>query len=336
MKNKIKSTKLILIFIVVNLFFSSQLCAQDIVILRNGDEFKAKVEEVSDDVIKYYKWENLKGAKYSVKKADVFMIRYQTGYVEKYTVEKPEISKVEPEKKKEENPKRKELSNSLEKPDSLKLDLFVNTGSVYLFEINGLQRDLCLSASNNSYFEFGIGFKKSLKNNNFLGVDFVLGNQNYYVDAPYFYQKIKSSIPYNNVLSNWNIMDRLRLYKIGLASSYTIENKKANHRFKMGFGLSGIIIQDFTSNYEYQELKQYSITEHFDISTMFSNSINVESNIKYEKRILNNLGIEFNLGLSYFPVSSTKQIQDWHGNTRYEFNDFHFLQIKYGVGLLLY
>ena len=199
-----------------------------------------------------------------------------------------------------------------------------------------MQQDLCLSSTNNSYVEFGVGLKKQLKNNRVFALDLVLGNQYYYVDAPFFYQKTKSSIPYNNVLSNWNIMDRVRLYKIGLASAYSFEDKKENQRLKIGVGISGIIIQDFTSNYEYQELKQYSSKEHFDISNMFSNTLNLESNIKYEKRILNNLGIEFNLGLSYFPVSSTMQIQDWHGNTRYEFNDFHFLQIKYGVGLLLY
>jgi hypothetical protein len=337
MKNKIKSTKLILTFIVVNVFFSSHLFAQDIVILRNGDEFKAKVEEVSDDVIKYYKWENLKGAKYSLKKADVFMIRYQTGYVEKYINKTPENTQIQSKEKKEiievqvQNDNLNYLSLS-----NLKLDLFANIGSLYLFEINGLQRELSLSSSNNSYFEFGVGFKKELKNNGFFGIDLVLGNQNYSVDAPYFYQKTKSSIPNNNVLSNWNITDKLRLYKLGVQTSFAIADKQDLNRLKMSVGLSDIIGQNFNASYEYRVVQTNSNETHVDLETTFSSAFNIDANLKYEHKIRKGLGVEFNLGLSYFPISGTKQIQDWNGNTKYEFNEFHFLQIKYGVGLLLY
>jgi hypothetical protein len=49
------------------------------IVKKNGDEIKAKVEEVLSAEIKYRKFENPTGPVYSIPKADVFMIRYENG-----------------------------------------------------------------------------------------------------------------------------------------------------------------------------------------------------------------------------------------------------------------
>ncbi len=59
--------------------FVEQIQAQDIIILKNGDEIKARVIEVLPDIIRYKKIENETGPLYSENKANVFMIKYQNG-----------------------------------------------------------------------------------------------------------------------------------------------------------------------------------------------------------------------------------------------------------------
>jgi len=53
--------------------------AQDIIIKTDKTEIKSKVLEITDDAIKYKKFEALDGPTYSVKKAAVFMILYKNG-----------------------------------------------------------------------------------------------------------------------------------------------------------------------------------------------------------------------------------------------------------------
>jgi hypothetical protein len=53
--------------------------AQDIIIKKNGDEVKSKVVEITNDAIKYRKWENQDGPIYSIDKAEVFKIKYENG-----------------------------------------------------------------------------------------------------------------------------------------------------------------------------------------------------------------------------------------------------------------
>lgn len=52
---------------------------QDIIILRNGDELKAKVTEITETTIKYHKWDNLTGPVYNIAKAEVFKVKYENG-----------------------------------------------------------------------------------------------------------------------------------------------------------------------------------------------------------------------------------------------------------------
>lgn len=53
--------------------------SQDIMVLKNSDEIKAKVIELTDLTIKYKKWENINGPTYNINKTDVLFIRYENG-----------------------------------------------------------------------------------------------------------------------------------------------------------------------------------------------------------------------------------------------------------------
>ncbi len=53
--------------------------SQDIITKTNGDEIKAKVQEISISEIKYKKFENIEGPTYTILKTDVFMIKYENG-----------------------------------------------------------------------------------------------------------------------------------------------------------------------------------------------------------------------------------------------------------------
>lgn len=55
------------------------VAAQDIIVMRNGDEVKAKVTKVGTTEVEYHKWSNQDGPVYSVAKSDVFMVKYQNG-----------------------------------------------------------------------------------------------------------------------------------------------------------------------------------------------------------------------------------------------------------------
>jgi hypothetical protein len=67
------------LFIFVALVCSHALFAQDIITLKNGDEIKAKVQEIDTDNVKYKKYDNQSGPLYTLMKADVFMIKYENG-----------------------------------------------------------------------------------------------------------------------------------------------------------------------------------------------------------------------------------------------------------------
>lgn len=55
------------------------LAAQDIIVMKNGDEVEAKVTKVGTTEVEYHKWSNQDGPVYSVAKSDVFMVKYKNG-----------------------------------------------------------------------------------------------------------------------------------------------------------------------------------------------------------------------------------------------------------------
>jgi hypothetical protein len=69
-----------LLMLFVTLFVSvSAVTAQDIITLKNGDEIKAKVQEIGLSDVKYKKFENLTGPTYTLLKTEIFMIKYENG-----------------------------------------------------------------------------------------------------------------------------------------------------------------------------------------------------------------------------------------------------------------
>jgi hypothetical protein len=71
--------KICLVTLLFTFFTGAFVHGQDIIVQKNGEEIKAKVDQVLDTEIKYRKADNLSGPLYSVKKADVFMIKYENG-----------------------------------------------------------------------------------------------------------------------------------------------------------------------------------------------------------------------------------------------------------------
>jgi hypothetical protein len=96
-----------ILFILCSSFFAK---GQDNIILKNGDEIKSKVLEISPTELKYKKW-NQESPIYSILKKDVFIILYENGTKEVFETE--EINyEVKHESKKE--PGQKGLSNITE------------------------------------------------------------------------------------------------------------------------------------------------------------------------------------------------------------------------------
>src|SRR5437899_2306357 len=72
MKTKISTTFIAMVL-------GTAMYSQDIIILKNGNEVKAKVLEVAPSEIKYKKFDNQDGPTYTDFKSNVFMIRYESG-----------------------------------------------------------------------------------------------------------------------------------------------------------------------------------------------------------------------------------------------------------------
>lgn len=80
-----------IIFIVFSL--NINVFSQDIIILKNGDEIKAIVSDIEFDAIKYKKFDNQSGPNYSIKKSEVYMIKYINGTKDVFSNEGEENNK---------------------------------------------------------------------------------------------------------------------------------------------------------------------------------------------------------------------------------------------------
>lgn len=67
------------ILVVVFIMLAMQSNSQDYIILKNGDEIKAKVLEINNTDIDYKKYSNINGPTYHLDKTDIFMIKYASG-----------------------------------------------------------------------------------------------------------------------------------------------------------------------------------------------------------------------------------------------------------------
>lgn len=74
-----------LLFTVFLLGILNNVFSQDIILLKNGEEIKAIVNEIDIHVIKYKKFENPNGPVYNLKKTDVVMITYENGLKDEFS-----------------------------------------------------------------------------------------------------------------------------------------------------------------------------------------------------------------------------------------------------------
>jgi len=78
-KNKVRlarRTFLLIAIFCINIAYSF---AQDIITLKSGNEIQALVQEVGDVDVKYKKFDNPNGPSYTLKKSEIFMIKYDNG-----------------------------------------------------------------------------------------------------------------------------------------------------------------------------------------------------------------------------------------------------------------
>ena len=76
---RISIRKNLLFTVLIFICCSNALQAQDIIMLRTGDEIPAKVLEIGDRVIRYTALENQDSTTYDIQKSDVFLIKYENG-----------------------------------------------------------------------------------------------------------------------------------------------------------------------------------------------------------------------------------------------------------------
>jgi len=76
-RNRLNLRKVVAIAIC--LASSVKLFAQDIIVMKNGDEIQAVVQDVGIDDVKYKKFDNPDGADYTLEKSEIFMIKYENG-----------------------------------------------------------------------------------------------------------------------------------------------------------------------------------------------------------------------------------------------------------------
>lgn len=68
-----------ILFLAAFMLLSTTVSAQDVIVKKNGEEIRAKVEEVGEQSIRYRKFTNLTGPVYSIARGEVFVIRYESG-----------------------------------------------------------------------------------------------------------------------------------------------------------------------------------------------------------------------------------------------------------------
>jgi hypothetical protein len=88
--------KVLFVFVLLAVAVSA-MKAQDVITLKNGDEIKTKVLEVSTNEVKYKKFGSESGPTYTILKSEIFMIKYENG--EKDMFDKTPAKPVETEAK---------------------------------------------------------------------------------------------------------------------------------------------------------------------------------------------------------------------------------------------
>jgi len=75
------------LLLLTGLIFNAAWClAQDTLVKTNAEEIQVKILEITPDLIKYKRFDNLEGPEISVQKQDVAEIKYANGLVEKFDI----------------------------------------------------------------------------------------------------------------------------------------------------------------------------------------------------------------------------------------------------------
>ena len=73
-------------------FIGVNASAQDVIVMRNGEELQCKILEVNKNEVKYKRWTNQEGPAFAEKKSDIFMIKYENGEKEVVAYESPVLA----------------------------------------------------------------------------------------------------------------------------------------------------------------------------------------------------------------------------------------------------
>ncbi|MCG3164696.1 MAG: hypothetical protein POELPBGB_00455 [Bacteroidia bacterium] len=143
-------------FILIFSFLAVAAQAQDYIYMKDGSEYKAKVEEITPEIIKFKKFDQPDGPVRTVKINDVISIRYQDGTEEIFTKTQEQPKETEPTNEEQyvysfDDDKQQETREEIEKPKSK-------------FQLNGHDRYVSLGGGfGNSYggagtrFQFRVG-----------------------------------------------------------------------------------------------------------------------------------------------------------------------------------
>ncbi|HYD21308.1 MAG TPA: hypothetical protein VEB40_07540 [Flavipsychrobacter sp.] len=112
--------------------------AQDIIVMKNGDEIKAKIIEVKPDVISYKKWESKNGPTYSEYKNKVFMVKYEDGTKDIFSSEQEPIK----DNTSAEDTRKSVAIDKLQKYFNAKLDAKHPLKVISFNKTNGIMREI--------------------------------------------------------------------------------------------------------------------------------------------------------------------------------------------------
>ena len=166
MKKLLITTLMMLSFFIVK--------TQDLIELKSGEEIKAKIIEITETLIKYKEFEFQTGPIRNIEISKVFMIIYENGKREKFTIETPETPKETPKETTEEPKKEKDPETIPEKYSEFSISGGLGTSyggiGLRLQQRWGYEKGVGLSGSF-GLAGFDLGFKMFAFKNSYIGIE---------------------------------------------------------------------------------------------------------------------------------------------------------------------
>ncbi|GHT58889.1 hypothetical protein FACS18945_5060 [Bacteroidia bacterium] len=148
--------------------------AQDVITLKSGNEIQALVQEIGIDEVKYKKYDNQEGPSYTLKKSEIFMIKYANGSKDVFANEPAPAKKTEQKKQDE--------IYSAAVPAKEKEPQKTTGGRTYKKNAFGLDFGVGSMSEDNDQIDL-TGFDFSLRYTHYfmpyIGADFIKFNQNF-------------------------------------------------------------------------------------------------------------------------------------------------------------